>query len=48
MNEDKVKEILCDWFKSHGYSISFDKKSESGNKIDLVAQSKDEEWLVGD
>ena len=46
MNENKVKEILCDWFKGHGYSIFFDIKSESGNKIDLLAKSKYEEWFV--
>jgi hypothetical protein len=46
VKEDEVKENISNWFKSHSYSVFCDVKSESGNKIDLLAKSKDEEWFV--
>jgi len=46
VEEVKVQNILCCWFKHQGYSVECCEELESGNKIDLRAKSGCEEWLV--
>ena len=46
MKEAEVQQILRGWFQNRGYLVLEDAESEGGNKIDLVAKSEHEDWLV--
>jgi hypothetical protein len=46
MTEAEVQAVICRWFRDRGYTVDQDCLSEGGNKLDVVARSRDAEWRV--
>ena len=46
MREVDVQRVLSGWFRHQGYSVFENTELESGNRIDLVAKSENEDWFV--
>ena len=46
MTEGDVQKILRDWFRNNGYKVTEDEKWKAGNKVDLLAESENDTWIV--
>lgn len=46
MRENEVQIILSEWFRNNGYEVTEEAEWEAGNRIDLLAKSEKDIWIV--
>jgi hypothetical protein len=46
MTEARVQEIVAEWLRREGYSVTEKQKSDAGVEVDLVARSARDAWVI--